>query len=288
MSYRREYESVRQNLNIVDERGNWIRPGMMPPEPFEGEAPEDLDIENMMFVDNEVYTVDLENAIIIQIFGHGNESGEFDPAEAANEIINSYGSDTAKITNLYLGGYSFKYKYGRSIVIINNENISSKLRKTLLETIILFLFLEVVIFIISKLMTGWITKPAREAFDKQRDFIADASHELKTPLAVIMASSDELVADESNRRYVENIKYESERMNKLITGLLDLSKLEAALGYRFRHQAFLRLALTHPSCGPQNNQRLEFLGDAVLQLAMSDIVFHAHPEEEEGGTPHHL
>ena len=80
VSYRREYESVRQNLNIVDERGNWIRPGMMPPEPFEGEAPEDLDIENMMFVDNEVYTVDLENAIIIQIFGHGNESGEFDPA----------------------------------------------------------------------------------------------------------------------------------------------------------------------------------------------------------------
>ena len=64
---------------------------------------------------------------------------------------------------------------------------------------------------------------------------------------------------------------------------MDLSKLEAALGYRFRHQAFLRLALTHPSCGPQNNQRLEFLGDAVLQLAMSDIVFHAHPEEEEGG-----
>ena len=226
VSYRREYESVRQNLNIVDERGNWIRPGMMPPEPFEGEAPEDLDIENMMFVDNEVYTVDLENAIIIQIFGHGNESGEFDPAEAANEIISSYGSDTSKITNLYLGGYSFKYKYGRSIVIINNEHISSKLRKTLLETVILFLLLEVVIFFVSKLMKGWITKPAREAFDKQRDFIADASHELKTPLAVIMASSDELVADESNRRYVENIKYESERMNKLITGLLDLSKLE--------------------------------------------------------------
>ena len=59
--------------------------------------------------------------------------------------------------------------------------------------------------------------------------------------------------------------------------------METAIGYRFRQQAYLRLALTHPSCGPQNNQRLEFLGDAVLQLAMSDIVFHAHPEEEEGG-----
>ena len=64
---------------------------------------------------------------------------------------------------------------------------------------------------------------------------------------------------------------------------VDLTPLEAALGYRFRNQAALRLALTHPSCGPQNNQRLEFLGDAVLQLSMSDIVYHAHPEEEEGG-----
>ena len=64
---------------------------------------------------------------------------------------------------------------------------------------------------------------------------------------------------------------------------MDLSILEAAIGYHFGRPALLRLALTHPSCGSQNNQRLEFLGDAVLQLAMSDIVYHAHPEEEEGG-----
>ena len=41
-----------------------------------------------------------------------------------------------------------------------------------------------------------------------------------------MASSDELKSDKKNAKYVENIKYESERMNKLITSLLDLSKLE--------------------------------------------------------------
>ena len=75
-------------------------------------------------------------------------------------------------------------------------------------------------------MTKWITKPALESFNKQKDFIADASHELKTPLAVIMASSDELKTDKKNAKYVENIKYESERMNTLITSLLDLSKLE--------------------------------------------------------------
>ena len=75
-------------------------------------------------------------------------------------------------------------------------------------------------------MTKNITKPAEDAFKKQKDFIADASHELKTPLAVIMASSDELKNDKKNKKYVDNIKYESERMNNLIKSLLDLSKLE--------------------------------------------------------------
>ena len=64
---------------------------------------------------------------------------------------------------------------------------------------------------------------------------------------------------------------------------MNTAHLEEALQYHFHNPALLRLALTHPSCGAENNQRLEFLGDAVLQLAMCDIVFAAHPEQEEGG-----
>lgn len=65
--------------------------------------------------------------------------------------------------------------------------------------------------------------------------------------------------------------------------MADLTLLEAALHYTFHNRSYLKLALTHPSCGPENNQRLEFLGDAVLQLAMGDFVFSHHPELEEGG-----
>ena len=64
---------------------------------------------------------------------------------------------------------------------------------------------------------------------------------------------------------------------------MDLKALQEALGYRFRDISLLRRALTHPSCGSDNNQRLEFLGDAVLQLSMSDMVYAAHPDMEEGG-----
>ena len=60
----------------------------------------------------------------------------------------------------------------------------------------------------------------------------------------------------------------------------------AALGYTFRDGALLRRALTHPSMGREDNQRLEFLGDAVLQYLMSDQLYQAYPEDREGALTH--
>jgi len=59
-----------------------------------------------------------------------------------------------------------------------------------------------------------------------------------------------------------------------------------ALGYSFRDEALLRRALTHPSMGKEDNQRLEFLGDAVLQYLMSDRLYRKHPEDREGALTH--
>ncbi len=64
--------------------------------------------------------------------------------------------------------------------------------------------------------------------------------------------------------------------------------LEERLGYVFRNPDLLARALTHPSCegvasgGRQDNQRLEFLGDAVLQLCVSDELYARFPEMREG------
>lgn len=65
-----------------------------------------------------------------------------------------------------------------------------------------------------------------------------------------------------------------------------MSELEKKLGYTFRDGALLRQALTHPSMGKKDNQRLEFLGDAVLQYLMSDKLYQAYPENREGGLTH--
>ena len=76
----------------------------------------------------------------------------------------------------------------------------------------------------------------------------------------------------------------------------DLKELEAALGYRFRDPRVLLRALTHRSLANQlaqenrteealeagDNERLEFLGDAVLNLVVAEALFDAHPEWREG------
>ena len=55
-----------------------------------------------------------------------------------------------------------------------------------------------------------------------------------------------------------------------------------ALGYQFQDAGLLELALTHRSAAGGNNERLEFLGDAVLGLAMSEALYASHPEADEG------
>lgn len=65
------------------------------------------------------------------------------------------------------------------------------------------------------------------------------------------------------------------------------SQLESALGYSFQKPELLQLALTHPSVSheqgdSENNQRLEFLGDAVLQLSLTRELYDRFPEADEG------
>lgn len=68
----------------------------------------------------------------------------------------------------------------------------------------------------------------------------------------------------------------------------DLAALQVRLGYPFRDESLLQLALTHPSVAHelgtpvQHNQRLEFLGDAVLQLALTRELYERFPDFDEG------
>lgn len=61
-----------------------------------------------------------------------------------------------------------------------------------------------------------------------------------------------------------------------------MQALQKALDYTFRDPMLLSLALTHPSTKLSDNQRLEFLGDAVLEFCVSDMLYHKYPDLREG------
>lgn len=58
--------------------------------------------------------------------------------------------------------------------------------------------------------------------------------------------------------------------------------LKKALQYQFRDESLLQQALTHRSAGRRNNERLEFLGDAVLDFVVSEAVYRSRPDASEG------
>ena len=64
-----------------------------------------------------------------------------------------------------------------------------------------------------------------------------------------------------------------------------LDELQARIGHRFRETELLARALTHRSFGADHNERLEFLGDAVLSLAVSSLLFERFAGSDEGDLP---
>ena len=86
-------------------------------------------------------------------------------------------------------------------------------------------------FLLSLLLAKWAVKPVEQAWDQQRQFVADASHELKTPLSVILTNAELLqtAEGESERtRFSSNVLTAAAQMRTLVTGLLELARSDQA------------------------------------------------------------
>ena len=265
--YRREYRAVQRNLSFMEER-------ISKPDyriPIIDDEQDDKNFENMMIMDYEVYTVILSNGEIERIISHSSNTSNFDVQSVAEKIVTK--KQGMRIGSLYNNKYSYNY-YLDTIIIINTKNINNRLMLILIKSLIILLIVEILVYYVSKMLTKRITKPAQESYEKQRDFIADASHELKTPLAVIIASSDELKSDKKNAKYVDNIKYESERMNNLIKSLLDLSKLENGVSianYKEENISKIieRICLTFEAIAYENNVNIDINIEKDIKLKCS-------------------
>lgn len=83
-----------------------------------------------------------------------------------------------------------------------------------------------ILCVVSFFIARSIVKPLEDSYQKQKQFVSDAGHELKTPLSAINVNADMLAREIGDNKWLSNIQYENARMNELVQQLLILARTE--------------------------------------------------------------
>ena len=185
----------------------------------------DFDLQSPKFQLSTFYTVAVSNdGEILEIKNeqpavHSNTDLE----KLAQEVIGGnkqYGTNkNLAFYKVDKGGYTLVAFMDNTVI---NESAMTLFRYTLIfggVVIVLFFFLS--LFLAKKIVT-----PLEESYQKQKQFISDAGHELKTPVSVVSANAEILSREIGGNQWLQNIQYENERMGTLVCQLLDLAKTE--------------------------------------------------------------
>ena len=126
-------------------------------------------------------------------------------------------------------------------------------------------------FVVSVLLSRWLVRPVEESWRRQQQFVADASHELKTPLTVLLADADILLGHpddtiRSQSRWVEHLRDEGLRMKGLVEDLLFLARGDA--GDRERPRGRVELSQVCEGC-VMSFEPLAFEAGLVLESSVA-------------------
>src|SRR5699024_10392407 len=117
------------------------------------------------------------------------------------------------------------------MTFLDVTDANQTLRSLLITLLVVGLIMLVIIFFISMYFANSAVQPIAKAWENQKQFVADASHELKTPFSIIQANYDVLMdnRDETinhQMKWLGYMKMATDRMTKMITNLLELAQLD--------------------------------------------------------------
>lgn len=150
--------------------------------------------------------------------------------DAANKVIAANTSEgKLKKYKLY-----YKASFGSSYSVIafaDYSAASEEISATIIFTILLFSGTMLIFLLISIWLSGYAMRPVAKAWAQQQQFVADASHELKTPLTAILATNNILLSNpdltiREQEKWIENSQAEANHMKDLIANMLFLAKSE--------------------------------------------------------------
>ncbi len=174
-----------------------------------------------------------------------------------------------------IGRYAFciqnKY-YGKIIVFMNIGSFQQAEENLLFSTSVIGLMTILIFFCLSLMLSFWLVRPVKETLDKQKSFISNASHELKTPLAVISANTDVLEAQTGDNKWIGYIRSETTRMNELVNELLCLARLDDKTGHKLVMSEF-NLSDTFLQTALPFESKVYEMGKTIEVEAEPDIMY---------------
>lgn len=127
--------------------------------------------------------------------------------------------------------YNYRYKVfstekGVGVVLVDGSMNRSLLMQSSTIAGVVLLGCSALVLILIFLLSKKAVKPIAESYEKQKQFITDANHELKTPLTLILANLDIAESELGNNEWLDDIRSEGHRMTELVNQLVALSRMD--------------------------------------------------------------
>lgn len=124
----------------------------------------------------------------------------------------------------------FETKGGEAVVLIDGSTHRTSLLQTVTVSAFVLLGCGALVILLILLLSKRMVKPVAESYEKQKQFITDANHELKTPLTLILANLDIAREELGENEWLEDIRAEGLRMTDLVNQLVTLSRMDEESG----------------------------------------------------------
>ena len=182
--------------------------------------------DKIVVIDGEIKStfVDYSTPQTISLFNSAKSKSQFVKFGRIGTVFYKfYTSEVGSLDNVFIA--------------VNLSKTFNALRNNSFTVLLHLSAIYLLIFILVWNLSHLVFKPIKNTLEKQKQFVSDASHELKTPITIISANTDVITKTEDNAQWIDNIKSQTERLNTLVQDLLSLAKIDEG-NFKLSHSTF--------------------------------------------------